>query len=69
MRSFYRAYGPEIIYATLSRKSMGVEVSSEKYATLSRISEDQVRKKKEELARTRKALDAREEAGKDSKLS
>ena len=43
MRSFYRAYEPEIIYATLSRKSMGTEVLSEKYATLSRISEDQVR--------------------------
>ena len=46
MRSFYLAYEPEIIYATLSRKSMGAEVLSEKYAILSRISEDQVRKKK-----------------------
>jgi len=50
MRSFYRAYEPEIIYATLSRKSIGAEVLSEKYATLSRISEDQVRKKKSETA-------------------
>ena len=50
MRSFYRAYEPEIIYATLSRKSMGTEVLSEKYATLSRISEDQVRKKKSKTA-------------------
>ena len=50
MKSFYRAHEPEIIYATLSRKSMGTEVLSEKYATLSRISGDQVRKKKSETA-------------------
>lgn len=42
MRSFYRAYKPEIIYATLSRKSMGAEILSEKCTTQSRISEDQV---------------------------
>jgi hypothetical protein len=29
MGFFYRAYEPEIIYATLSRKSMGTEVLSE----------------------------------------
>ncbi|MFH1490621.1 MAG: DUF1016 N-terminal domain-containing protein, partial [Pseudomonadota bacterium] len=50
MRSFYQAYEPEIIYATLSRKSMEAEVLSEKYATLSHISDDQVRHKKSETA-------------------
>ena len=39
MRSFYQIYEPDIIYATLSRKSMGDEVLSAKYATLSRISD------------------------------
>ncbi|MCP4624320.1 MAG: DUF1016 domain-containing protein [bacterium] len=50
MRSFYQAYEPEIIYATLSRKSMGTEILSEKYATPSRISKDPAMKKKSEAA-------------------
>ena len=50
MRSFYRAYEPEIIYATLSRRSMGADALSEKYATPSRISEDQISKKKSETS-------------------
>ncbi|MBC2694631.1 MAG: DUF1016 domain-containing protein [Desulfobacteraceae bacterium] len=50
MRTFYLEYKPETIYATLSRKSKEENVSSEKYATLSRISVEQIRQIKSKTA-------------------
>ena len=48
MRAFYQAYEPEKIYATLSRKSEGADISSEKYARLSSNSGNQVTPEKSE---------------------
>ena len=42
MRAFYLEYKQETIYATMLRKSKEEDVSSEKYATLSRISVEQI---------------------------
>ncbi|MEA2084620.1 MAG: PDDEXK nuclease domain-containing protein [Thermodesulfobacteriota bacterium] len=50
MRAFYLEYKPETIYATLSRKSNEENVSSEKYATLSHISVEQVHQIKSKTA-------------------
>lgn len=50
MRAFYLEYKPETIYATVSRKSKEEDISSEKYATLSRISVEQIHQKKSESA-------------------
>ena len=50
MRAFYLEYKPESIYATVSRKSKEEDISSEKYATLSRISVEQIHQIKSKTA-------------------
>jgi predicted nuclease of restriction endonuclease-like (RecB) superfamily len=50
MRAFYLEYKPETIYATMSRKSKEENVSSEKYATLSHISVEQIHQIKSKTA-------------------
>ena len=50
MRAFYLEYKPETIYATVSRKSKEEDISSEKYATLSRISVEQIHQIKSKTA-------------------
>jgi len=43
MRAFFLEYKPEVIYATLSRISMEGDILPQKYATVSRISDEQAR--------------------------